>query len=749
MKILIIMDPSILIPVTGYGGHERLVEMFAKEYTNLGHDVHLLVTDGSHVPGCTMHELGKAGFPPAKKDAYKAIWTAWKFLQKHKADFDLIHNFGRLIYLLPVLNAPVKKIMTYGREITSRNIKWINAWPNKNVVFTGCSQNLINRVEITGAWEVIYNACDFSKYELQKEIAADAPLIFLGRIEKIKGCHTAIRVAKATGNKLIIAGNISALPEENEYYENEIAPLIDGNQIKYIGAVNDEQKNEWLGKSKALLFPIEWNEPFGIVMVEAMACGTPVIAMACGSVDEVVQNGVTGFKVNAEDEMIAAVHKINTISRSACRAYAMERFDVRVIARQYLAIFNERKKIVILSTHQPAANPRAMKEYVTLKEMGYAVKFLYGYNIDWSYKIDEDKFDKGSLHRQELIEVGGNPHKYPFKYFINRLQFWIIKRLSFFKLFKNISFNRVSVNLLAKVKNYPADLYIAHYLGALPAALTAGKSLGVPFIFDAEDFHRGEKAYYDDQINDVVAVENYYLPQVSSITTASPLISAEYKKYYPSQRILTVNNVFSKKYLQPVLIKEPGTLKLFWFSQHIGVGRGLEIFIEALNHLSDEPVTLTIMGNVRSEIYRQQLISAAFDPTKLFFKDTVAPEDIFGVASQFDVGLAGEIPNFKNKELCLSNKIFTYLMAGNCLLVSDMQGQKELFDEHPGMGFIYKHDDAQDLADKIKMLLHDAQLLQNCKVASRKLAAEKLNWEVEQTSWLNMINDLLITPKQA
>src|ERR1019366_6128367 len=108
MKILIIMDPGILIPVKGYGGHERLAEMFAKEYQRLGHEVHLLITGGSTVDNCTVHNFGKEGFPPDKWDALGAIPVAWKFLWKHRKDFDLVHNFGRLAYLIPILNVRVK-----------------------------------------------------------------------------------------------------------------------------------------------------------------------------------------------------------------------------------------------------------------------------------------------------------------------------------------------------------------------------------------------------------------------------------------------------------------------------------------------------------------------------------------------------------------------------------------------------------------------------------------------------------------
>ena len=340
MKILIVMDPGILIPVIGYGGHERLVDMFAKEYFRLGHEIHLLTTDGSTVPGCTVHSLGKVGFPSKKKDTYKAIFTAWQFLLIHRNFFDLVHNFGRLIYLLPIMNNKVKKIMTYGREIKGSNINKLLKLPHKNIVFTGCSENLINRSGADGNWQVVYNAIDINKYTVTSNLPDDAPLIFLGRIEKIKGCHTAIEVAKATGNKLVIAGNISPLPEEKQYFEKHILPQIDGQRITYIGQVDDTQKNEWLGKCKAMLFPIEWEEPFGMVMVESMACGTPVIAFNIGSVNEVIDEGLTGIKINDKNEMINSINKINFLNRLECREKVFERFDVKVIAKKYLDLFN-------------------------------------------------------------------------------------------------------------------------------------------------------------------------------------------------------------------------------------------------------------------------------------------------------------------------------------------------------------------------------------------------------------------------
>ncbi|HEX4888542.1 MAG TPA: glycosyltransferase [Luteibaculaceae bacterium] len=339
MRILLVMDPGIMVPPKGYGGHERLVAMFAAEYRRLGHEVHLLVTEGSEVEGCTIHPLGIAGFPPKKADARRAVFRAWRFLWKHRHSFDLVHNFGRLVYLLPILHHPVRKIMTYGREISQRNIRVINTLPNRNLVFTGCSADLISRIEPKGRWEVVYNAIPFDQYTLKTDVSPDAPLMFLGRIERVKGAHTAIEVALKTGNRLILAGNVSPLPEEQVYFKTLIEPHIDGVQICYVGALNDQEKNHWLGQAKALLFPIEWNEPFGMVMVEAMACGTPVIAYRRGSVPEVVDEGITGYKVSSLQQMVFAIENLN-LSRQRCREQAQMRFDTPVIAEHYLQLFH-------------------------------------------------------------------------------------------------------------------------------------------------------------------------------------------------------------------------------------------------------------------------------------------------------------------------------------------------------------------------------------------------------------------------
>jgi glycosyltransferase involved in cell wall biosynthesis len=230
--------------------------------------------------------------------------------------------------------------MSYGRPVAVKGIKMMNALPNRNLIFTACSNYCVSTGNVAGNWKTVYNAIDFMKYDLNKTIPNNAPLMFLGRLDKIKGVHTAINVARATNNILWIGGNIPQTPDNLEYYKQQIEPQIDGKQIIYLGALNDEQKNKYLGQAKALLFPIEWDEPFGMVMVEAMACGTPAIAFKRGSVAEVI-DADTGLILNNEDEMVVATVSVSRIDRERCRIMAMARFNTPTIAQQYLNLFIE------------------------------------------------------------------------------------------------------------------------------------------------------------------------------------------------------------------------------------------------------------------------------------------------------------------------------------------------------------------------------------------------------------------------
>lgn len=366
MNILLIMDPGISVPPLKYGGIERVVYLLANAYAEQGHEVTLLAGPGSHCKGKTI-SFGINKTDCSKWYRLKAIAFVWLYLIKHSishkhstgsatsAKFDLIHNFGRLIYLLPVLHSASSKIMSYQRKITNRNTSMIQRFRPKNMWFTACSNNCRIESKIGNAhasrsegittfparnnpWQTIYNTVDFSAYELSTDFNENAPLMFLGRLDPIKGAHTAIQVAKRSSSQLWIAGNVPQTEEGQAYYNDTISAQIDNSQVIYLGELDDRQKQHYLSRSKALLFPIEWEEPFGIVMIEAMACGTPVIAFNRGSVPEVITPGKTGFIVDDASSMSRAIQKLEVINRKLCRETAMAQFDIGTIAGKYLAL---------------------------------------------------------------------------------------------------------------------------------------------------------------------------------------------------------------------------------------------------------------------------------------------------------------------------------------------------------------------------------------------------------------------------
>lgn len=335
LKIAIIADPELPVPPLLYGGIERIVAMLVEGYVNLGHDISLFAHPDSVTAAKLFAYKGKTSIK--RSDVLRNSFLINKELFSHR--YDLIHSFGRLIYILPQLPLGIPKLMSYQREPTISQVRKARRLAKVNsLTFTGCSAYISNQIVPLAPAYPIFNGVDLRIYDFNLNIQKNAPLVFLGRIEPIKGTHIAIQVAQAAKKRLVIAGNIP--PEYTYYFEEEIKPHL-SDSITYIGPVNDEQKNTLLGNALAFLMPIEWNEPFGIVMAEAMACGTPVIGFNKGSVPEVIINGINGFRCDTQQEMIQAVHTIGSIDRKMVRQDAEKRFSSEVIIQQYLNLYNK------------------------------------------------------------------------------------------------------------------------------------------------------------------------------------------------------------------------------------------------------------------------------------------------------------------------------------------------------------------------------------------------------------------------
>jgi len=335
LKIAIIADPEIPVPPLLYGGIERIIAMLIDGLIALGHEVTLFANQDSVTLAKLLSYKGKTS--NGKIDIIQNTLLINKEIFFNS--YDIIHSFGRLLYLLPQMPLSIPKIMSYQREPTISQVKKaVKIAKNNTLFFTGCSAYISKQILPYAPAFPIFNGVDTDYYTFKEYVDPDAPLTFLGRIEPIKGTHIAIQVAKKTKKKLVIAGNIPL--EYQSYFDTQILPHLD-EQITYIGPVNDEEKNKLLGNSCAFLMPIEWDEPFGIVMAEAMACGTPVIGFNRGSVPEVVINGQNGYRCDSIYEMINYISHISEIDRKKVRLDSEQRFSKKVIVDEYLALYQK------------------------------------------------------------------------------------------------------------------------------------------------------------------------------------------------------------------------------------------------------------------------------------------------------------------------------------------------------------------------------------------------------------------------
>jgi glycosyltransferase involved in cell wall biosynthesis len=339
MRILVTVDPEIPVPPETYGGIERIVNTLVAALRIRGHKVGLIANPSSTCKA-------DAFFPWAGLRSQSQIdsWRNMRVLRDAVSAFeaDVLHSFSRILYMLPLMCNALPKIMSYQREPSSRNVRLGAVLANGSLSFTGCSEYICRKGRRGGGeWRTVHNFVDTDIYQFQPQVPADAALIFLSRVERIKGAHTAIAVARRTGRRLIIAGNHATSGPEFDYWMREIKPHI-GDKIEYLGPVDDMQKNILLGQSAAMIVPIEWDEPFGIVFAEAMACGTPIISCPRGALPEIVRPGVEGFLVNTIEEACEAVSRLDQIDRIACRKRAEEAFSAPVIAKAYELLYRER-----------------------------------------------------------------------------------------------------------------------------------------------------------------------------------------------------------------------------------------------------------------------------------------------------------------------------------------------------------------------------------------------------------------------
>jgi glycosyltransferase involved in cell wall biosynthesis len=337
MRILLTADPMIPVPPAGYGGIERIVDALARHYRTLGHAVALLAHPASTTPVDRLF-----GWPELAISGAPATWRNARALRRAVRDFqpDVVHSFSRLAYLLPVLPSRQPVVMSYQRHTGGRQLALAARLGGRTLLFTGCSEFICRMGRPQGGeWIAVPNFVELDKLPFVAEVPSDAPLVFLSRVDDIKGPDLAIAIARAAGRRLLVAGNHAADGPQRDFFEQKIRPWFGRDGIEWIGEVGDEAKARLLGGAAAMLVPIQWDEPFGIVFAESLACGTPVITCARGALPEIIEPGKTGWFIQGLEEGVAAVRNIPLLERAACRRKAEASYNLGVCAPHYLEIY--------------------------------------------------------------------------------------------------------------------------------------------------------------------------------------------------------------------------------------------------------------------------------------------------------------------------------------------------------------------------------------------------------------------------
>jgi len=325
------------VPPTFYGGTERVVSWLTEELVGLGHEVTLFAA-GNSVTKATLEPVVPCSLRLAgihNSTTYNIIMLDQ--VATRQDEFDVLH-FHIDFFHYPLFRRLAHKTLTtlHGRQDLPELPDIYRAFPHMPLV--SISHHQRKPVPPVNWRATIYHG--LPQTMLAEGSGQGGYLAFLGRICADKGILPAIEIARAAGLPLKVAAKVD--PADRKYFEEEVRPVLASSpHVEFIGEIGDGQKSQFLGNARALLFPISWPEPFGLVMIESMACGTPVIAFDCGSVPEIMEDGLTGFVVRDIAGAVAAVGKLDLLFRPSIRSRFEERFSARAMALEYVRIYRE------------------------------------------------------------------------------------------------------------------------------------------------------------------------------------------------------------------------------------------------------------------------------------------------------------------------------------------------------------------------------------------------------------------------
>jgi len=337
MKIAQITPLYEAVPPRLYGGTERVVGYLCNALVELGHDVTLFASGDAHTQAklCPVRDQAiRLDSAPLKSDL-AAHLSMLHEVRRRAEQFDILHFHVDMLHFPMFESCAARTVTTVHGRLDLKDLHAVyQHWPAYGLVSISNDQR---RPLPLANWIATVSHGVPQQLFAASGIATGGYLAFLGRISPEKRPDVAIRMALRARLPLKIAAKVDAV--DRAYFETVVRPLLDDPLVEYVGEIGDERKSEFLGGALALLFPIDWPEPFGLVLIEACACGTPVIAWRCGSVPEIVEDGVTGFIVDSEHAALAAIARAQQLDRRRIRAVFEQRFTAQIMAQAYLDVY--------------------------------------------------------------------------------------------------------------------------------------------------------------------------------------------------------------------------------------------------------------------------------------------------------------------------------------------------------------------------------------------------------------------------
>jgi len=370
LRIAVVAPPWIAVPPPGYGGIEAVVDLLCEALVARGHDVTLFAAPGSRSPARVQTLLDSAhpdviGSSLHESDHIACAWEQVELAADRSLPFDVVHDHSGFTALAMADRVAAVVLHTIHGPFDRETSRFYQRHGHKALLVA------ISRVQARSApagvhvADVVPNPIAVDRWPLRAE--KEDYVLWIGPMDPVKGAHRAIEAARLAGQTLVLAGPVQT--GQQQYFREQIEPHIDGRRVHYIGEVTGTAKQQLYAHASALLMPVRWREPFGMVMVEALACGTPVIAFPEGAATEIVIDGQNGKLVANEAEMARAIGEVDSIDPASCRASTAERYDISIVATRYERVY--RRAIAAARAHEPPARGfRALPQGPTTRTAG-------------------------------------------------------------------------------------------------------------------------------------------------------------------------------------------------------------------------------------------------------------------------------------------------------------------------------------------------------------------------------------------